>query len=51
MTCATAGEMRATARTRLPPDYCERSLRGVDFLIDGLRKGGADRERARREAG
>ena len=38
---------RVTARNRLPLDYSERSLRVVDFLIDGLRKGGADRERAR----
>ncbi|MFE3633770.1 hypothetical protein [Streptomyces sp. NPDC059168] len=38
---------RVTARGRLPLDYSERSLRLVDFLIDGLRKGGADRERAR----
>ncbi|WP_129307224.1 hypothetical protein [Streptomyces sp. L2] len=38
---------RVTARNRLPLDYSERSLRVVDFLVDGLRKGGADRERAR----
>jgi hypothetical protein len=38
---------RVTARNRLPLDYSERSLRIVDFLIDGLRKGRADRERAR----
>ncbi|NUP24800.1 MAG: hypothetical protein HOZ81_53860 [Streptomyces sp.] len=38
---------RATARNRLPLDYSVASLRIVDFLIDGLRKGGADRERAR----
>ncbi|MEU6063162.1 MULTISPECIES: hypothetical protein [Streptomyces] len=37
---------RVTARNRLPLDYSERSLRVVDFLIDGLRKGGADREQA-----
>ncbi|MBD0423166.1 hypothetical protein AB0L35_23405 [Streptomyces sp. NPDC052309] len=51
-----AGEMRAhaaafvgraTARNRLPLDYSPASLRIVDFLIDGLRKGGADHERAR----
>jgi hypothetical protein len=36
-----------TARNRLPLDYSVASLRVVDFLIDGLRKGGADRERAR----
>lgn len=38
---------RVTARNRLPLDYSVASLRIVDFLIDGLRKGGADRERAR----
>jgi hypothetical protein len=38
---------RVTARNRLPLDYSERSLRVVDFLIDGLRKGRADRERTR----
>ncbi|WP_433455984.1 hypothetical protein ACQPXS_28495 [Streptomyces sp. CA-142005] len=38
---------RVTTRNRLPLDYSERSLRVVDFLIDGLRKGGADREGAR----
>ncbi|MFF4685859.1 hypothetical protein [Streptomyces sp. NPDC001307] len=37
---------RVTTRNRLPLDYSERSLRVVDFLIDGLRKGGADREAA-----
>ncbi|WP_328873411.1 hypothetical protein OHT76_26875 [Streptomyces sp. NBC_00287] len=37
---------RVTARNRLPLDYSVASLRVVDFLIDGLRKGGADRERA-----
>ncbi|MFF3344425.1 hypothetical protein [Streptomyces sp. NPDC002779] len=36
-----------TARNRLPLDYSVASLRVVDFLIDGLRKGGADQERAR----
>ncbi|WP_240121131.1 MULTISPECIES: hypothetical protein [unclassified Streptomyces] len=49
-----AGEMRAraagfvahvTARNRLPLDYSVHSLRVADFLVDGLRKGGADRER------
>jgi hypothetical protein len=44
---AAAFVARATARNRLPLDYSERSLRVVDFLIDGLRKGGADLERAR----
>ncbi|WP_443055889.1 hypothetical protein [Streptomyces sp. IBSBF 3136] len=38
---------RVTTRNRLPLDYSERSLRVVDFLVDGLRKGGADREGAR----
>ncbi|MFF0224980.1 hypothetical protein [Streptomyces sp. NPDC004629] len=38
---------RVTARSRLPLDYSERSLRIVDFLIDGLRKGGVPRERNR----
>ena len=37
-----------TARHRLPLDYSVASLRIVDFLIDGLRKGGADREGARK---
>ncbi len=37
---------RLTARHRLPLDYSVASLRVVDSLIDGLRKGGADRERA-----
>ncbi|MEV7883226.1 hypothetical protein ACWD3I_12525 [Streptomyces sp. NPDC002817] len=36
---------RVTARNRLPLDYSVASLRVVDFLVDGLRKGGADRER------
>ncbi|MEV0176748.1 hypothetical protein AB0I00_37260 [Streptomyces sp. NPDC050803] len=38
---------RVTARNRLPLDYSVASLRVVDFLIDGLRKGGADREQVR----
>ncbi|WP_210585856.1 hypothetical protein [Streptomyces sp. GESEQ-35] len=51
-----AGEMRSwaggfvarvTARNRLPLDYSVASLRVVDFLIDGLRKGEAERERVR----
>lgn len=37
----------ATVRGRLPLDYSVASLRLVDTLIDGLRKGGADRERVR----
>ena len=44
---ATAFVAHVTARNRLPLDYSVASLRVVDFLIDGLRKGGADRERAR----
>ncbi|MFG2886297.1 hypothetical protein ACGFYV_29020 [Streptomyces sp. NPDC048297] len=44
--CAAAFVARATARSRLPLDYSEGSLRVVDFLIDGLRKGGAGRQRA-----
>ncbi|MER6978501.1 hypothetical protein [Streptomyces carpinensis] len=44
---AAAFVARATARNRLPLDYSVASLRLVDFLVDGLRKGGADRERAR----
>lgn len=35
---------RATARARLPLDYSVTSLRIVDRLIDGLRRGGAGRE-------
>ncbi|MEU0003052.1 hypothetical protein ABZ079_01770 [Streptomyces sp. NPDC006314] len=45
--CAAVFVSRATARNRLPLDYSERSLRVIDFLIDGLRKGSADGERAR----
>ncbi|WP_037682895.1 hypothetical protein [Streptomyces griseus] len=44
---ATAFVTRVTARSRLPLDYSVASLRVVDFLVDGLRKGGADREGAR----
>ncbi|MER6621108.1 MULTISPECIES: hypothetical protein [unclassified Streptomyces] len=44
--CAAAFVTRATARGRLPLDYSVASLRLVDALVDGLRKGGADRERA-----
>lgn len=44
---AAAFVSHITARTRLPLDYSVRSLRVVDFLIDGLRKGGADREQVR----
>lgn len=43
--CAAAFVARVTARNQLPLDYSAASLRVVDFLIDGLRKGGADRER------
>ncbi|MEU3980395.1 hypothetical protein AB0F77_09830 [Streptomyces sp. NPDC026672] len=45
--CAAGFVARVTARNRLPLDYSVRSLRLVDFLIDGLRKGGADPERVR----
>ncbi|GHE67875.1 hypothetical protein GCM10014715_22040 [Streptomyces spiralis] len=44
---AAAFVARVTARNRLPLDYSVASLRLVDFLVDGLRKGGADGERAR----
>ncbi|MFF8969546.1 hypothetical protein [Streptomyces sp. NPDC014995] len=44
--CAAAFVARVTSRNRLPLDYSVASLRVVDFLVDGLRKGGADRERA-----
>ncbi|MFI6205730.1 hypothetical protein ACIBAI_04940 [Streptomyces sp. NPDC051041] len=45
-TYATGFVTGVTARHRLPLDYSVASLRVVDFLIDGLRKGGADGERA-----
>jgi hypothetical protein len=45
--CARVFVTRVTARHRLPLDYSTASLRVVDFLVDGLRKGGADHERAR----
>ncbi|MFI6013521.1 hypothetical protein ACIBAG_32765 [Streptomyces sp. NPDC051243] len=45
--CATAFVTRVTGRNRLPLDYSVASLRVVDFLIDGLRKGGAEREQVR----
>ncbi|MFC9395500.1 hypothetical protein ACFTWS_20400 [Streptomyces sp. NPDC057027] len=35
---------RATARARLPLDYSVGSLRVVDRVVDGLRRGGAGRE-------
>ncbi|AZQ36960.1 hypothetical protein EJ357_28835 [Streptomyces cyaneochromogenes] len=44
---AAAFVARVTAGNRLPLDYSVASLRIVDFLIDGLRKGGADRDRVR----
>ncbi|MFI5793375.1 hypothetical protein [Streptomyces sp. NPDC051677] len=44
--CAAGFVARVTARQRLPLDYSVASLRVVDFLVDGLRKGGADRQRA-----
>ncbi|WP_430381159.1 hypothetical protein [Streptomyces actuosus] len=43
---AAAFVARLTARQPLPLDYTVASLRVVDFLLDGLRKGGADREGA-----
>ncbi|GHG89722.1 hypothetical protein [Streptomyces lanatus] len=45
--CAAQFVARVTARNRLPLDYSVASLRVVDFLIDGLRKGGAEGERVR----
>lgn len=45
---AAAFIAEVTARHRLPLDYSVASLRIVDSLIDGLRKGGADRERAQK---
>ncbi|MXM67219.1 hypothetical protein GR925_28255 [Streptomyces sp. HUCO-GS316] len=43
-THANAFVTRVTARNRLPLDYSVASLRVVDFLVDGLRKGGAQPE-------
>lgn len=43
--CAAGFVARVTARNRLPLDYSVASLRVVDFLVDGLRKGGGERER------
>ncbi|MEU1041777.1 hypothetical protein ACFYP4_23355 [Streptomyces sp. NPDC005551] len=34
-----------TARNRLPLDYSVDSLRVVDFIVDGVRKGGTERRR------
>ncbi|MFJ4687662.1 hypothetical protein [Streptomyces sp. NPDC088789] len=45
---AAAFVAHATARNRLPLDYSVNSLRLVDVLADGLRKGGAEGERAHR---
>lgn len=43
-----AGFVReATARNRLPLDYSVDSLRVVDVIVDGLRKGGRDRDGVR----
>jgi hypothetical protein len=42
---AAAFVTRVTARNRLPLDYSVASLRVVDFLIDGMRKGGTERDR------
>ncbi|MFH9576007.1 hypothetical protein [Streptomyces sp. NPDC017230] len=44
---ATAFVRRVTARSRLPLDHSPACLRIVDFLVDGVRKGGAGHERAR----
>ncbi|MFH9725807.1 hypothetical protein ACH4M4_23005 [Streptomyces sp. NPDC017254] len=41
---ASAFVERATAQARLPLDYTAASLRLVDRLVDGLRRGGAGRE-------
>ncbi|MEV5613506.1 hypothetical protein [Streptomyces sp. NPDC052225] len=40
-----AGFVARVASARLPLDYSVASLRVVDFLVDGLRKGGAERAR------
>ena len=45
--CAAEFVVRVTVRGRLPLDYSVASLRLVDFLIDGLRKGGAGWEQVR----
>lgn len=42
---AAAFVAQVTDRSRLPLDYSVGSLRIVDFLVEGLRKGGAPRER------
>ncbi|MGX4692506.1 hypothetical protein [Streptomyces sp. JNUCC 63] len=44
---AAAFVAHVTDRSRVPLDYSVGSLRIVDFLVDGLRKGGAPRERVR----
>ncbi|MFF9121824.1 hypothetical protein ACF09J_00710 [Streptomyces sp. NPDC014889] len=44
---AAALVARLAERSRLPLDYSVASLRIVDFLIDGMRKSGASRERVR----
>jgi len=36
---------RVSARNRLTLDYSVRSLRLVDFVVDGIREGGSERER------
>ena len=41
---------QATARNRLPLDYSVASLRVVDFIVDGLRKGEPDRGGGRARA-
>ncbi|MBO1334826.1 hypothetical protein J3486_26690 [Streptomyces sp. VRA16 Mangrove soil] len=42
-----AGFVARVASSRLPLDYSVASLRVVDFVIDGLRKGGPAAEKAR----
>lgn len=41
---ARAFVARVTVRNRLPLDYSVASLRVVDFLVEGLRKGGRGRD-------
>lgn len=41
---ATGFVAEVTSRNRLPLDYSVRSLRVVDFLVEGLRKGGRQRQ-------
>jgi hypothetical protein len=41
--CAAGFVRQVTARNRLPLDYSVNSLRVVDFIVDGLRKGNSER--------